>query len=290
MGPTDAPSRTLLDYGVIPAGGSLKPKPFYAHVAETRLRLFKDLIKLSPIAPPVYENSKDRIRRPYGMRREWLLNAKEVWENEFDWREHEDRINSYPNFTVEIEDDQDGEIQVHFIALFSRRLDALPIVLYHGWPGNFLEFTDLLDLLQERYPPEDLPYHIIAPSLPGYAYSSGPPLNRDYSVVRAAQCLDDLMTGLGFESYIAHGTDIGAGIAKIQAQACDGCIGLHLSTLLMSPPENKDELEMDELEKKALKRGGEFLRYGMAYATEQGTKPATVGLSLQASPISMLSW
>lgn len=43
----------------------------------------------------------------------------------------EDRINEFAQFTTTIED-----ISIHFVALFSEKEDAVPIVLLHGWPGN----------------------------------------------------------------------------------------------------------------------------------------------------------
>jgi len=51
-------------------------------------------------------------------------------------RQREARINSFPNFKVNIEDD--GEVlQVHFAALFSKKKDAIPLLFMHGWPGRF---------------------------------------------------------------------------------------------------------------------------------------------------------
>lgn len=37
-----------------------------------------------------------------------------------------------------------------------------------------------MDILRKKYTPEKLPYHIIVPSLPGFALSSDPPLDRDW--------------------------------------------------------------------------------------------------------------
>jgi epoxide hydrolase len=31
----------------------------------------------------------------------------------------------------------------------SREPDALPLVLTHGWPGTFLEYLDVIDLLTD---------------------------------------------------------------------------------------------------------------------------------------------
>lgn len=279
----------MADYSTLPSGTTLSPKPFKAHVPEEKLQLLKDLVKLSPIAAPTFENTN--AGRRYGMTREWLAKAKEEWSTKFDWRKQEDRINAIPNFTVPVKDDQGIEIDVHFLALFSKKKDAIPIAFYHGWPGSILEFIDLIELLKKKYPTaEELPYHVIAPSLPGYAFSSGPPLDQDYSIAQAAMCLDKLMRGLGFSKYLAQGGDLGSFVSRIQATASDACVGMHLNMVAMGPPENKDELKIDEAEAKAMPRGQEFMDHGAGYAIEHGTRTATIGLALAASPIALLSW
>lgn len=279
----------MAEYSTIPAGATLNPQPYKAHVADERLQLLKDLVKISPIAAPTFENTS--TGRHFGMEREWLANAKHEWSTTFDWRKQEDRINAVPNFIVPIKDDQGVEIDIHFLALFSKKKDAVPIAFYHGWPGSILEFLGVLDLLKKKYPSaEDLPYHVIVPSLPGYAFSSGPPLDRDYTMDQAATCLDKLMRGLGFNKYLAQGGDLGSFISRLQAAMSDACVGMHLNMVAMGPPENKDELPMDEIEMKSLARGGEFVSHGAAYALEHGTRTATIGLALASSPIAMLSW
>lgn len=51
-------------------------------------------------------------------------------------RQREKYINSYPNYKVDIEDE--GEtFNVHFVALFSKKQDAVPLLMMHGWPGSF---------------------------------------------------------------------------------------------------------------------------------------------------------
>ena len=135
----------MADYGKIPASAKLQPKPFKADVDDEKLQHMKDLLKLSPIGPAVFENtSKDQganslapTNRRYGMRRDWLINAKDHWLSNFDWRKHEDHINSFPNFTVPVTDDDGVTIDVHFMALFSEKADAVPIAFYHGWPGRY---------------------------------------------------------------------------------------------------------------------------------------------------------
>lgn len=38
----------------------------------------------------------------------------------------------------------------------------------------------MLQLFKEEYTPTTLPYHLIVPSLPGYGFSSSPPLDKEY--------------------------------------------------------------------------------------------------------------
>ncbi len=107
----------------------------------------------------------------------------------------------------------------------------------HGWPGSHLEFLSMLDLFRKRYSPEDLPYHIIVPSLPGYTLSSGPPLTRDFQMVDIARLMNKLMVGLGFGGgYIAQGGDIGSFVGKIMLATYDECKGEHVR------PNSKDRL------------------------------------------------
>lgn len=54
-------------------------------------------------------------------------------------RETESHINSFPNFKAKIQDGEGSEntFDVHFVALFSEKEDAVPLVMTHGWPGSF---------------------------------------------------------------------------------------------------------------------------------------------------------
>lgn len=281
----------MADYSKLPSGATLDVKPFKAHVSEEKLQHFKDLLKLSPIGPAVFENNGTNGRR-YGTQREWLSNAKDYWLNTFDWRKHEERFNSYPQFTAKVKDEQGSELDVHFLALFSAKPDAVPVAFFHGWPGSFVEFLDMLDVLKKKYPSaKELPYHVIVPSLPGYAYSSGPPTDRDYTTEIASSALNNLMVGLGFgNGYLAQGGDIGSFVSRILASKYDACKGMHLNMVSAPPPPNKDELEIEEIEKVGLGRGTEFFDTGFAYALEHGTRTGTIGLALSASPLALLSW
>jgi microsomal epoxide hydrolase len=107
----------------------------------------------------------------------------------------ETEINSFPNYHLPIPY-AGSSFDIHFVALFSERKDAVPILMLHGWPGSFLEFLPILRLLTNKYTPSTLPYHIVVPSLPGYAYSSPPPHDADFRLEDVCQVLDELMVQL----------------------------------------------------------------------------------------------
>ena len=281
-----------MDFSKPPSTSKLTIKPFKAQVEQQKIDDFKTLLKLSPVANANYENSHPSVAGPrrYGMPRDWLINAKEQWLNNFDWRKHEDHINSFPNFTAEVKDDLGYTQSIHFVALFSEKEDAIPLALYHGWPGSFLEFLQILDILRKTYTPKDLPYHIIVPSIPGYAYSGGPPGDVDYGLENAAEALNSLAVGLFPQGYLAQGGDLGSMISRYQAANCAGCKGMHLNFSPIPRPEGAENLEISEVEKAALPRGLWFREQASAYSLEHGTRTATIGHALSASPLALLAW
>jgi microsomal epoxide hydrolase len=86
--------------------------------------------------------------------------------------------------------------------------------------------------MKQKYNPQTLPYHIIVPSLPGYAFSSSPPLNRDFGMADIGAIMNQLMLDLGFGSgYIAQGGDIGSRVAKTLGGEYEACKGMDSHSL-----------------------------------------------------------
>lgn len=91
--------------------------------------------------------------------------------------------------------------------------------------GSFLEFLNIIPILTASTSPA---FHIIVPSAPGYAFSSPPPADLDFTVTDVARLMDKLMVGLGFGGgYVAQGGDIGAIIARVMAVASPSVKGTH---------------------------------------------------------------
>ncbi|EMC96794.1 hypothetical protein BAUCODRAFT_490072 [Baudoinia panamericana UAMH 10762] len=281
-----------MSFDTVPSKALLKPTPFRAHVSDEELESFKQCLKYSRIGRKTYENQNTDVKdfTSWGVDRQWLENAKQSWETKYDWRKTEDRINSFSNYTVTIQD-SGFDFEVHFVALFSKKADAVPLALLHGWPGSFLEFLGSLDVMREKFTPDTLPFHVIVPSLPGYGYSNGPPLDRDFDVQGMARVIDKLMVGLGFrDGYIAQGGDIGSFISRVLGVTADACKAVHLHLCIGVSPEGKDIDALSQSEKQALQRYSNFNQMGNAYAREHGTRPSTIGLVLSSSPIALLAW
>ncbi|KAJ9609204.1 hypothetical protein H2200_006976 [Cladophialophora chaetospira] len=277
-------------FGNLPNGVSGSIGPWKINIPQQDLDKLATLIKLAPLAPPTFENSLPGQNRPLGLPRNWLSEAKTSWETEFDWRKHEERINTFPHFRASIQDTL-GDFDIHFVALFSKRSDAIPILFLHGWPGSFLEFLPLLDILRSQYTAEDLPYHLVVPSLPGYAFSSKPSLDKDFRADDAARIFDSLMSLLGFESYAVQGGDVGGRVARIIASQYPNCKAVHLNTHPMaSPAESAVQSSIEDVEKAGLERHNFFLHNGTGYALEHATRPSTIGFVLASSPLALLAW
>src|SRR5215472_11765631 len=61
----------------------------------------------------------------------YLSELADYWRTGFDWRAAEARLNAYPQFTTEID-----EQKIHFLHVKSPESDATPLLLIHGWPGS----------------------------------------------------------------------------------------------------------------------------------------------------------
>lgn len=101
----------------------------------------------------------DSPRRPEtGMNAAYLRELVDSWST-FDWPAREERLNQHPQFIADIEG-----TEVHFAHLRSERPDAPALLVMHGWPHTFalqLEFARLL--------PD---FHVVVPSMPGFAFSA----------------------------------------------------------------------------------------------------------------------
>ncbi len=226
-----------------------------------------------------------------GVPLEYLTELAGYWRTGYDWRAAEARLNSYPQFTTEI----DGQ-RIHFLHVTSGQPGAKPLLVTHGYPSSVAEFLHLIELLTS--PATGQAFHVIAPSLPGYAFST--PLSATgWTMGRTARAWAELMRRLGYQRYGLHGGDIGAGVSGMVA-GLDGdhVTGVHVVTDPLTAaatatflPGTAGRLDAsDPLDKLILDRMEEFRTEGSGYLAIQNSRPQTIGYGLADSPLLQLAW
>jgi pimeloyl-ACP methyl ester carboxylesterase len=218
-------------------------------------------------------------------------NLAEYWRAGFDWRAQEARLNAYPQFVTEI----DGQ-RVHFLHVRSSRPDAAPLLLTHGFPSSVAEFLQLIEPLVD--PAEGPAFHLVVPSLPGYAFST-PLSGTGWTMARTARAWVELMRRLGYERYGVHGGDVGAGVSGMVA-GLDGehVTGVHVVTDPLTAanvatfmPGMADALDRDDpVDRLILERMEAFRKEGSGYLAIQNSRPQTIGYGLVDSPLLQLAW
>jgi pimeloyl-ACP methyl ester carboxylesterase len=166
----------------------------------------------------------------------------------------------------------------------------VPLLLTHGWPGSFLEYLELLPLLCDPGAhganPDDA-FTVIVPSLPGFGLS-GPPTATGLTGRRVAALWHVLMSsGLGYESYVAHGSDLGAGVTAWLARDHPEAVrAIHVATPGLAPAPGP--CTADEEQYAAATQA--WTREQGGYAHEHATKPVTLGSALSDSPAGLAAW
>jgi len=217
----------------------------------------------------------------------YLRDLLAYWADEFDWRAQERRLNSYQHFRAEVED-----IQVHFVHHRARHGDGIPLVLTHGWPGSFVEYLPVVDLLTDpgAHGIDGPAFDVVVPSLPGYAYSERPARQRvDYRYT--ARLWHRLMTGLGYQRYGAAGSDFGSGVATYLAlEQPDSILGIYLSTLEIVPFSGEGSRPLSAAEQEYKELNDRWWAAEGGYVQIQATKPQTLSYGLTDSPAGLAAW
>ena len=229
---------SLASFGHLPTGILGHPVPFTLHVPGSPIHMLNTLIQHAHIAAPSFYNTNaDPTNGTFGISRDWLITAQEIWTDPklFSWRAHEKHQNRFPQWKINITVPSDQEVfQLHFAAFFSKKKSAIPITLLHGWPGSWSEFAEVLELLATKYTPETLPYHVIVPSIPDYGLSTRPQEIMgagEVTMESASEALNELMKALGFKRYVAQGGDVGSFLAQTMCGLFAECRAFHCGYL-----------------------------------------------------------
>lgn len=223
----------------------------------------------------------------YGADLDYMKEVADYWRNGFDWRERERALNGFPQFAATI----DGE-RIHFIRVDGAGPAPIPLVLTHGWPSSFAEFTQLIPLLADPAAhggdARDA-FDVIVPSMPGYGFSSRP-TRSGVTSRKVAAIWRRLMTEvLGYDRFAAHGGDIGAGVTNwLGLTHGDALFGVHAMAAPALDPAWFDDLAAPERD--YLAYVDRWSAEEGAYSRQQRTRPQTLACGLNDSPIGLAAW
>lgn len=256
--------------------------PFTVSVAAAEVADLQDRLARTRLPQPSPTDDWDA-----GTPNSYLREAIAAW-REFDWTAAEAAINAVPHFTTDIE----GQT-IHFIHVRSAHEGATPLLLAHTYPGSAVDYLDMIDQLTDPVAhggrAEDA-FDVVIPDAPGYGFSQ-PLASPGWTVGKVAAAYDQLMRGLGYDSYGIHGSDNGAMVAReLGLLNPEGFLGLHVMQLFSFPSGDPSEFErLEPADYAALEHMQWFQSVG-GYNTMNSSRPQTVAVGLSDSPIGLLAY
>ena len=220
----------------------------------------------------------------FGTNIDCMKNLADYWTKEYDWKSQEARLNQFPNYKTKVDD-----LDIHFIIKKSSSPVAIPLILIHGWPGSIVEFLEIIDPLcePEKYGNNnEVCFDIIAPSIPGFAFSGKP--ENPIGPRKIASIFNKLMTEkLGYKKYVAQGGDWGSAISTwLGFDHSKNCKGIHINMLParhIDGPKTEEEKSWDrQFSKDYVSQSG--------YFAIQSTKPQTLSYAMMDSPVGVAAW
>jgi microsomal epoxide hydrolase len=224
----------------------------------------------------------------YGANLDYLRELADYWQNQYDWRAEEAKLNQFAQFCAKV----DG-IGIHFIHERGKGPNPMPLLLTHGWPDSFHRFYKVIPLLTDPVSyggdPADA-FDVIVPSIPGHGFSDRVH-TRGLTSERIADLWARLMTKtLGYKKYAAAGGDAGSEVTLYLGQYhSKPLIGIHLLDVSypQAPP---DGVKPSEAGKKYLEALQKWIMSVGVFYSLQSTKPQSVAYALNDSPIGLAAW
>ncbi|KAJ3115364.1 hypothetical protein HK098_006993, partial [Nowakowskiella sp. JEL0407] len=236
----------------------------------------------------------------YGPEKSFIEDMLKYWATEYNWRRVENELNKFNHFKQKI-----NGIDLHFIHHPSPHPDAIPLLLLHGWPSSFYEFTKVIDSLAspEKHNLSTYPaFHVVVPSLPGFGFSTASQQS-GFGVKKISSTLHELMKSLKYNKFLVQGGDWGAAITRNMALTFPkSVLGIHLNMAIALPPTTPFHIHkllllmvfprmvLTEKEIDNLRSFQRFTKEDSGYYSLQSTKPQLPAFALNDSPVGLLAW
>jgi pimeloyl-ACP methyl ester carboxylesterase len=223
-----------------------------------------------------------------------LQKLARYWAEDYDWSRVQRQLNALPQFVTEI----DG-LDIHFIHVRSKDVNALPLVVNHGWPGSILEQLKIIDPLSNptaHGASAADAFDVVIPSMPGYGFSAKP-TSTGWGPERMARAWPELMRRLGYTHFVAQGGDWGAFVVdQMGLQEPEGLLAIHTNMPGIVPADVEKALDAGEPPPSSLpaeeKRAYEELVATFKrvdYARMMGRRPQTL-YEIADSPVGLAAW
>lgn len=191
----------------------LSPQPMTISVDQDFIKETK--LKASLFRAPI---AIDQSSFTEGVSIQNLTDIRDYWTHRYNWSTIEAELNAnFSHFTTTVGPlpstyNYTRPIPLHFVHHRSPRQDAIPLLFIHGWPGSFLEVSKLLEPLTN--PRDNAPaFHVVAPSIPGFAFSPAPTAP-GLGLIEVGAAFHQLMGQLGYTRYVIQGGDFGSHTAR----------------------------------------------------------------------------
>lgn len=185
-------------------------------------------------------------------------------------------------------------VPLHFVHHRSSRDDAIPLLFIHGWPGSFLEVSNIIGNLTSP-PNASVPaFHVVAPSIPGFGFSPAP-RHSGFGPVETSYAFNELMRQLGYSKYVIQGGDFGGVILRYQSHLFPNHVVSALSNFWVIQPDENDMRRLAE----GLSTSDEvayintletYINQESGYRLTQATQPLTLAFGMTDSPLGNAMW
>ena len=259
-------------------------QPFRIAIEEADLADLRDRLRRTRWPQEIGDNADWQA----GTNLAYMRALTDYWLNGYDWRAQEAAMNALPQFRTAID-----QVPVHFVHVKGRGPSPMPLVINHGWPWTFWDMRKIIGPLSDPAAhggdPADA-FDIVAPSLPGFAFSS--PLETEGMFFNpVADLWVKLMARLGYDRFASQGGDIGAFVsARLGHKYADRLIGihLHLAGPIMQPYPAPEDFAPEERAWGA--KFASFMTQGSGYMQIQRTQPQTIAYAMHDSPVGLAAW
>jgi microsomal epoxide hydrolase len=277
-------------------------KPFKINVPDEVLKDLKERIKRTRIGHKQLEDVQDFT---YGMNLKTVMDFKNYWETKYDWRKAEAQLNYFPQYTTQIEG-----LKIHFIHAkppANKYQRIVPLLLVHGWPGNIYEFYKIIPYLSDPNnhfdgAESDIAFEVIAPSIPGYGFSEASQKS-GFDQIATARIFKKLMNErLGFKRFMVQGGDWGSlVVTNLGRMYPEYLYGVHINMAFVMNAKANFLSILGSFFPTLMFKDKEFYDFSMkkmfleiikesGYMHIQATKPDTVGIGLNDSPIGLMTY